>query len=244
MEHVRETRWDRKHRLIVEVAAATFLARGYAGTSMDDIAATAAVSKQTVYKHFADKKQLFADVVLATTDQVTATVQMVSAALEDTTNLEQGLSELARSLLTTLMQPELLRLRRLVISTADQFPDIGTAWYQQGFGRVLAELASRFADLADRGLLRANDPLLAAHHFVGLLLWIPVNQAMFTGDDTSSKAHLESYADAAAKTFLRAYAAAPAAPADPADLPDPGRRSQGSRPRAAKPAPPRTRRSP
>jgi TetR/AcrR family transcriptional regulator, mexJK operon transcriptional repressor len=226
MEHVRETRWDRKHRLIVGAAAATFLANGYAGTSMDDIAAAAAVSKQTVYKHFADKKQLFADVVLATTDQVTATVQMVSAALEDATNLEQDLSELARSLLTTLMQPELLRLRRLVITTADQFPDIGTAWYQQGFGRVLTALASRFTDLAGRGLLQADDPLLATHHFVGLLLWIPVNQAMFTGDHTSSKADLESYADAAAKTFLRAYTTAPAG------RPDPRRPSQGSRRRS------------
>jgi AcrR family transcriptional regulator len=211
MDHVRETRWDRKHRLIVEAAAAAFLANGYAGTSMDDIAATAAVSKQTVYKHFADKKQLFADVVLATTDQVAAVIRLVSAALEDTTNLEQGLSELARSLLTTLMQPELLRLRRLVITTADQFPDIGATWYQQGFERVLAALASRFADLTGRGLLQAGDPLLAAHHFVGLLLWIPLNQAMFTGDHTSSKTGLESYADAAAKTFLRAYAAIPAA---------------------------------
>jgi TetR/AcrR family transcriptional regulator, mexJK operon transcriptional repressor len=169
---------------------------------------------------------------------VTMVVQMVSAALEDATNLEQGLSELARSLLTTLMQPDMLRLRRLVITTADQFPDIGTAWYQEGFGRVLAALASRFADLAGRGLLQADDPLLAAHHFVGLLLWIPVNQAMFTGDHTSGKADLESYADAAAKTFIRAYGATPA------DRPDPGHRSHGSRPRAAKPAPPRTRQSP
>ncbi len=207
MDHMPETRWDRKHRLIVEAAAATFLANGFAGTSMDDIAATAAVSKQTVYKHFADKKQLFADVVLATTDRVTAVVRMVSAALDGTTDLEQGLSELARSLVTTLMQPEMLRLRRLVITTADQFPDIGTAWYQQGFGRVLDALASRFADLTGRGLLQADDPLLAGHHFVGLLLWIPVNQAMFTGRDTFSKADLESYADAAARTFLRAYAA-------------------------------------
>ncbi len=224
MDHMRETRWDRKHRLIVEAAAATFLANGYAGTSMDDIAATAEVSKQTVYKHFADKKQLFADVVLATTDQVTAVAEMVSAALADATNLEQGLSELARSLLTTLMQPEMLRLRRLVITTADQFPEIGTAWYQQGFGRVLAALASRFTDLTGRGLLHADDPLLAAHHFAGLLLWMPVNQAMFTGDHTSSKAGLESYADTAAKTFLRAYAATPAG------LPGPGHRGPCSRP--------------
>jgi TetR/AcrR family transcriptional regulator, mexJK operon transcriptional repressor len=232
MDHQPETRWDRKHRQIVEAATATFLANGYEGTSMDDIAAAAAASKQTVYKHFSDKEQLFADVVLATTDQVTAAVRTVSAALRDTSDVEQGLSELARSLLTTLMQPELLRLRRLVIATAGHFPDIGTAWYEQGFGRVLAALASRFEDLAGRGLLHADDPLLAAHHFAGLLLWIPVNRAMFTGDHTSSKADLESYADEAASTFLRAYATAPAGP------PGPGRRSQAPRPKTAKAAPP------
>lgn len=207
MDPARETRWDRKHRLIVEAATATFLAKGYPGTSMDDIAATAAVSKQTVYKHFADKEQLFADVVLATTDQVNGVVRIVAAALRDGADPERGLTELARRLLLTIMQPELLRLRRLVIATADQFPHIGTAWYQQGFGRVLAALAERFQDLTDRGLLLAADPLLAANHFVGLLLWIPVNQAMFTGSHDSSKADLETYADQAVSTFLRAYAA-------------------------------------
>lgn len=207
MDPVRETRWDRKHRLIIEAATATFLVNGYLGTSMDDIAATAAVSKQTVYKHFADKQQLFADVVLATTDQVTGAVRMVAAALREGANPERGLTELARKLLLTLMQPELLRLRRLVIATADQFPHIGTAWYEQGFGRVLAALADRFQDLTDRGLLQATDPMLAAHHFVGLLLWIPINRAMFTGSHDSDKADLESCADQAVSTFLRAYAA-------------------------------------
>jgi TetR/AcrR family transcriptional regulator, mexJK operon transcriptional repressor len=213
MDPVRETRWDRKHRLIIEAATATFLAKGYPGTSMDDIAAAAAVSKQTVYKHFADKEQLFADVVLATTDQVTGAVRMVAAVLQKGADLERGLTELARKLMLMLMQPELLRLRRLVIATADQFPRIGTAWYEQGFGRVLTALAEHFQDLTDRGLLRPGDPLLAAHHFTGLLLWIPVNRAMFTGNHDSDKADLESYADRAVSTFLRAYAV-PRASAD------------------------------
>jgi TetR/AcrR family transcriptional repressor of mexJK operon len=206
MEPVHETRWDRKHRLIVAAATATFLAKGYPGTSMDDIATTAAVSKQTVYTHFADKEQLFAEVVLATTDEVAEVVRAGAAALRDE-DPEGGLTELARSLLLTLMQPDLLRLRRLVIATADQFPRIGTTWYEQGFGRGLVALADRFRDLTGRGLLDAADPLLAAHHFVGLLLWIPVNRAMFTGSYASDKAELQPYADEAVSTFLRAFAA-------------------------------------
>jgi hypothetical protein len=34
-------------------------------------------------------------------------------------------------------------------------------------------------------------PLPAANHFVGLLLWIPINKAMFTGDHRSSPDELE-----------------------------------------------------
>ena len=127
------TRWSEKHRLIAEAATALFLRKGYLGTSMDDIAAEAAVSKQTVYKHFSDKDQLFAEIVLATTDQIEGLVRMVAAALDTTVDLRRDLSELARSFLITLMRPELLRLRRLVITTADQFPEIGRSWYEQGF---------------------------------------------------------------------------------------------------------------
>jgi AcrR family transcriptional regulator len=200
-----ESRWAEKHRLIAEAATSLFLRKGYLGTSMDDIAAEAAVSKQTVYKHFSDKEQLFGEIVLATVDGIEALVRMVGTALETTTDPALDLRELARQFLTTLMQPDLLRLRRLVISTADQFPEIGRSWYEQGFQRVLATLASQFAQLAERGLLEIEDPVLAAHHFVGILLWIPVNRAMFTGDETSSRPELDAYADAAVRAFSRTY---------------------------------------
>lgn len=200
------TRWVRKHQGILDAATALFLRKGYAGTSMDDIAREAAVSKQTVYQHFSDKEQLFADIVLATTDQVQDLVRLTGEALATGTDVQAGLGELARQFLTSLMQPGLLRLRRLVIATADHFPEVGRSWYEQGFGRVLITLAGRFAQLSDRGLLAVDDPLIAAHHFVGLLLWIPVNRAMFTGDETShTDQELDGYADAAVRAFLRAY---------------------------------------
>jgi AcrR family transcriptional regulator len=48
----------------LEAATELFLIREYGGTSMEDIASAAAVSKQTVYKHFKDKQTLFREVAL------------------------------------------------------------------------------------------------------------------------------------------------------------------------------------
>jgi len=103
-----------------------------------------------------------------------------------------------------------------VIANADRFPDVGRTWYEKGFGRVLATLATCFDRLAEHQLLHLDDPLLAANHFVGMLLWIPVNQAMFTGNARHrTKAELEHYADAAVRAFLSAYGAKSQSAVDP-----------------------------
>jgi TetR/AcrR family transcriptional repressor of mexJK operon len=206
MKSKEEGRSARKHREILEAATLLFMKLGYDGTSMEDIAAKAGVSKQTVYKHFADKKQLFSDIVLATTSQVDRVVGLVAGPLVESPELKKDLILLGRQFITALMDPHLLRLRRLVIANADRMPELGRTWYEQGFERVLATLATCFAGLSKRHLLSLEDPLIAAHHFVGLLLWIPVNQAMFTGNEQPyTKAALDRYADAAVSAFLAAY---------------------------------------
>ncbi|MFF9868243.1 TetR/AcrR family transcriptional regulator [Streptomyces sp. NPDC013953] len=189
----------------MDAATKVFLEKGYSGTSMDDIAKRAAVSKQTVYKHFADKERLFADIVLATTDRIDAMVDLVADVPADAAALEDNLARLARQFLTALTQPEVLQLRRLIIANADSFPELGAAWYEQGFERVLATLAATFRQLAGHGLLRVDDPLLAAHHFSGLLLWIPVNKAMFHGSPQHTQAELDHYATTGTRAFLAAY---------------------------------------
>ena len=195
-----------KHRAIMDAATTVFLKKGYVGTSMDEIAEIAGVSKQTVYKHFADKDRLFAEIVLATTDDVDQVVRGLAGTLADTRDLEKDLRDVARRFLARLMAPQLLRLRRLVIANADRLPELGHAWYEQGFGRVLRTLATSFRRLAEHRLLLVDDAHLAAHHFVGMLLWIPLNEAMFTGNRRPrTNAELERYADAAVRAFLKAY---------------------------------------
>jgi TetR/AcrR family transcriptional repressor of mexJK operon len=206
MKSAIETRSARKHQAIVEAARAVFFKQGYDGTSMEEIAAKASVSKQTVYKHFADKQRLFTEIILATTSEIDRAVALVAGTLVETRALKRDLSHLGRQLIALLMDPQLLQLRRLVIANADRMPELGTTWYQQGFERVLATLATCFVGLARRDLLRADDPLITAHHFVGLLLWIPVNQAMFTGNEQPyTKAELDRHAVAAVNVFLAAY---------------------------------------
>jgi len=54
---------DRKRVAIVDAAIAEFREHGFDATSMDKIAATAAVSKRTVYNHFPSKDELFSEIL-------------------------------------------------------------------------------------------------------------------------------------------------------------------------------------
>ncbi|MDE1991741.1 MAG: TetR/AcrR family transcriptional regulator [Rhizobiaceae bacterium] len=206
MKTAGETRSERKNRDIIEAATASFLSGGYDGTSMEEIATRAGVSKQTVYKHFSDKETLFGEVVLSTATQANDIVESVTTLLSESNFINGGLQQLARRLMAILMNDEILKLRRLIIANADRMPQLGRSWYEKGFERMMASMASCFQKLTSRGLLQTADPDLAASHFFGMLLWIPMNEAMFTGNSNRrSQAELERHADVTVEVFLVTY---------------------------------------
>jgi TetR/AcrR family transcriptional regulator, mexJK operon transcriptional repressor len=209
MEIDGETRSARKDREIIQAATAAFIGKGYDGTSMEEIATRAGASKQTVYKHFTDKETLFGEVVLSTATQVNDIIESVTTLLSEAKFMEGGLQQLARRLITMLMDEELLKLRRLIIANADRMPQLGRSWYEKGFERMLASTASCFQKLTSRGLIQTSDPYLAASHLFGMLLWIPMNEAMFTGSNRRSRAELEQHADASVEAFLVTYGVKP-----------------------------------
>jgi TetR/AcrR family transcriptional repressor of mexJK operon len=199
-------RSTRKHRAILEAATTVFLANGFLGSSMDEIAALAAVSKQTVYKHFGDKRRLFTEIVISTVAEISDPNYDDVVGLTDSGDIDADLRDLARRQLTRVMQPRLLQLRRLVIGEANRFPELGRTFYEQGPGRTVTALAAAFKRLAERGLLEIDDPPLAAAHFNWLIMSIPLNQAMLCGDDRPpDRADLDRYADAGVRAFLAAY---------------------------------------
>jgi TetR/AcrR family transcriptional repressor of mexJK operon len=207
-----EGRTARKRRAILQAATEVFLQHGYLGASMDEVAARAAVSKQTVYKQFEDKQHLFTEIILGTTGQVVdGLASAFASTLDEATDVRQAFRDLARRFLDGLLQPDVLRLRRLVLAEADRFPDISAAWFEGAFDRSLVLLGESMTRLAGRGLLRdLPDPTLAAYQFAGLVMYKPMNQAMFAGTGSPpAAAELEHIADRAAEVFLAAYGRGP-----------------------------------
>jgi TetR/AcrR family transcriptional regulator, mexJK operon transcriptional repressor len=201
-----DRRSARKHRAILEAATTVFLDNGYMGTSMDEIAALARVSKQTIYKHFADKESLFVEIVTNTVNEISDPVYAEVLRLADTGDIDADLRDLARRLLKSVMQPRLLQLRRLVIGEASRFPALGRTFSERGPGRTIAALAATFERLAARGVLRLEDAELAASHFNWLIMSTPLNQAMLLGSDAPpAQANLKRHADSAVRVFLAAY---------------------------------------
>jgi TetR/AcrR family transcriptional repressor of mexJK operon len=205
-----EGRTPRKRRAILAAATEAFLQHGYLGASMDEVAAKAGVSKQTVYKQFENKERLFAEIVLGTSDQlIDGLVQAYAETLDGAVDAREGLRALARRLLDSLTAPSVLQLRRLVIAEADRFPEVCGAWFTSGFEKSLEALGEALTRLTERGLLRElEDPTLAAYQFAGLVMYKPMNRAMFAGTrERPAPGELDKLADQATEVFLAAYGA-------------------------------------
>jgi TetR/AcrR family transcriptional repressor of mexJK operon len=195
-----------KHEAIAQAATAVFLRDGYAAASMDEVAAVAGVSKQTVYKHFGSKEQLFLAVIhQAINGVLDEFLAVLATSFPDSEDLEGDLVRLGRILLTRVLDPELMAVRRLVIAEVGRFPQLGRAWYESGPGALAAALAESLRRLADRGELLIDDPLAAASDFNWLVVSKSQNMILFGVADTFTAAEIEEFVTSAVKVFLAAY---------------------------------------
>ncbi|HEU0181959.1 MAG TPA: TetR/AcrR family transcriptional regulator [Agromyces mariniharenae] len=199
-------RTERKHRAILEAAEEMFLASGYLGTNMDELAARSQVSKQTVYKHFGSKEALFVELVTSMTDAAGDRVHhdvLDPAGVDD---VRAYLEAYADRQLEIVMTPRLLQLRRLVIGEVGRFPELAEALYDRGPKRAIESLAAVFAQLDASGRLAVDDPLVAATHFNWLVMGEPVNRAMLLGDGSiPGPAQRRRHVADAVRVFLAAY---------------------------------------
>ncbi|MBL1079453.1 TetR/AcrR family transcriptional regulator [Nocardia sp. 2] len=186
---------------LLAVAREVFLEFGFAGTSMDEIAARAGISKASLYREHPSKAGLFAAVVIDWTAAGRHAIRPALAGLEAADDIREGLLAWARTLLAGVLSPTVVEMRRLVTAEAARRPEVGKTYLDESWGRNLGDLATTLRTLDARGALRIPDPAAAAEQLTWLVLGAPLNARMLDATATTTDT-----VDAAIDLFLAAYA--------------------------------------
>jgi len=193
---------DEKARQILDGARRVFLAEGFDGASMNDIARAAGVSKGTIYFHFESKEVLFEALIRAERQQQAEQCCVVD---EDDPDVAAVLTRLGQSFLTMMMSPEIIAQVRIVIAVAAKFPRIGRTFYETGPQHGHDQLCAYFAKQHEAGRLNAPEPDIAAIHFIQLCFGDIHKRLMFCPLDPISDEEIERTIAAAISVFMRAY---------------------------------------
>lgn len=109
-----------KRARILQAAKAIFLKSGYHGTSMNQIAQEAGVTKLTVYNHFQDKANLF---ICAITQTCEETLNPKQFELDASVDFYQALFIVCSRALQIIYSPEALKLEHVLFElAAEQSP--------------------------------------------------------------------------------------------------------------------------
>lgn len=157
------------------------------------------------YKQYVDNEQLFAGIVLGITERAERIVETIANLFDEIVDVEEGLVRLARVYAAAVVIPQVLQLRRLVISEADHFPDLASAYYERAPGRGLEAIEIGLQGLVDRKLLRIEDRATAAGHFAYLVLGPTIDKALFHPHSHVAEREIEYQAAAGVRVFLAAY---------------------------------------
>jgi AcrR family transcriptional regulator len=166
---------------ILAAALDVFIAKGFAGARLDDIAARAGVSKGTLYLYFDNKEAMFEALVQ------TAIVPNIER-LETVARTWQGtqadlLRHMLQALAAALREGRIAAFPKLIIGEASNFPELARRYREQVIMRALALFGGVIARGIEAGEFRPVDPETAARLVVAPFLLAAIWRACFARFD-------------------------------------------------------------
>lgn len=205
----RSSRAEQTRAGILAAAQRLFLERGFQATSTDAILAEAGVSsKETLYRYFASKEELFVAVLgTLTTEQPDFLARL--AALpppRDVRALRESLTTAARAILTLMCQPAYLALWRTMIAEAPRFPQLGAAFFSAIPERGFTLVGSLLRAASEQRIIAEADVEAMTRMLLGGLLSYALAEVLVPEHETWPPS--PDRADAMVDVILRAVTSA------------------------------------
>jgi AcrR family transcriptional regulator len=182
---------------ILDAAQELFLTHGFEATSLNQIAARAGATKRTLYVKVGDKAELFAAVVRRMLNDRRQRLNHSGSA----GGTRERLTQFGEDLLTIGLDPDVLRLYRLIVAEAPRFPALANLMEEQLTHGARRHVADLLRDEVVRGRLHLADLETAAELFVVMVLGSP-QQAVLFGLKPWGRARQAAWVAAAVALFM------------------------------------------
>ncbi len=191
-----------KRTEILRAATDLFLKDGYELTSVEAVAKKADVSKLTIYSHFADKAELFWNVIRVRCERI-APAGTFKEVMDKPART--ALTEIATSFVTNIFTPDSIRLHRILQAESPRHPDIARVFYETGPKRIRAAFGELLRHYADDRQLVIRDIPKATEQFFSLIKGEILMRLLLGLDKPPSPPELKKHVKASVDMFIAAY---------------------------------------
>lgn len=195
------TKSEEKRLQMLYAAGSLFLDNGFDGVSMEQIAAAAGVSKQTVYSHFGSKEELFSAII----DSKVRLHDLTDELFNTNLPIHKVLTELGRHLTDLLMSDDAIGMFRVCISEAGQRDGIATLYWKAGPERLTHRFTHYLQHQKDTGKLQIEQPHFAAQQFLSMLKGEAFMRRALGQVDDHNLEQLPDYLESCISLFEKAY---------------------------------------
>lgn len=190
-----------KEQEVLDVATEYFLQHGYRGASINAMARSSGISKESIYRYFSSKQQLFEAVIGRELIEYRRSLRGLDVTLRST-NLRAALITLAETILGLITADRTMALRRLIFDEATRSPEVGRHYYKIGPEQAYAVLESVLATHAHESDF--DIPTLAKH-FTGLLTWRVTLERQCAVRGQPSREEIEKLSVSVVDDFMKAF---------------------------------------
>jgi AcrR family transcriptional regulator len=152
---------------LLRAATRVFLQQGYGLASIDQIATEAGMSTRKIYERYKNKAELMAAVVTRLIDRDVEAVFEIGR--HGRTDVEDALTQIGRTLMNRLADPDSAALFRIVATESQRFPELTNRVRAVARQRLDGALAAYLQRQMQRGVFVADDPQRSAALFLQMI---------------------------------------------------------------------------